>query len=49
MAEGEDSYDVDSNVGSDLDRDLERYVRYLERSVRELQVEKKILLDELSQ
>jgi len=49
MAEGEDSYDVDSNVGSDLDRDLERYVRYLERSVRELQVEKKSLLDELSQ
>lgn len=49
MAEGEDSYDVDSDVNSDLDRDLERYVRYLERSVRELQVEKKSLLDELSQ
>jgi proteasome regulatory subunit len=33
----------------DLDRDLERYVRYLEKSVRELQIEKKTLLDELGQ
>ncbi len=33
----------------DLDRDLERYVRYLEKSIRELQIEKKTLLDELGQ
>ncbi|HWQ16839.1 MAG TPA: proteasome-activating nucleotidase [Sulfolobales archaeon] len=42
--EDRDDYDDVS-----MDRDLERYLRYLERSVRELQVEKKSLMDELGQ
>ncbi len=40
-----DEYADDASI----DRDLERYLRYLEKSVRELQVEKKSLMDELGQ
>ncbi len=53
MVEEESEYEEQrgySDEGDiDLDRDLERYVRYLEKSVRELQIEKKTLLDELGQ
>jgi proteasome regulatory subunit len=45
--EGQRGYSGEGDI--DLDRDLERYVRYLEKSVRELQIEKKTLLDELGQ
>lgn len=44
------SSDVEEEAFAEsLERDLERYLRYLEKSVRELQIEKKNLLDELSQ
>ncbi|MEM4970810.1 MAG: proteasome-activating nucleotidase [Sulfolobales archaeon] len=53
MVEEESEYEeqrgYESGGDIDLERDLERYVRYLEKSVRELQIEKKTLLDELSQ
>ncbi|MDT7889359.1 MAG: proteasome-activating nucleotidase [Desulfurococcales archaeon] len=45
--EKQSSYTNEGDV--DLEKDLERYVRYLEKSVRELQIEKKNLLDELGQ
>lgn len=53
MVEEESEYEEQRGYSGegdiDLDRDLERYVRYLEKSVRELQIEKKTLLDELGQ
>ena len=48
-SEYEDQRGYSGEGDIDLDRDLERYVRYLEKSVRELQIEKKTLLDELGQ